>query len=136
MLEIAYYEFQVEAAAKPVPKPLIWVGDSLEMVKSFPETVRGEIGVALFQAQLGGKHIKAKPLHHVGHSILEVVSDHRGDTFRAVYTVRFARRVYVLHAFQKKSKTGIATPKLEIELIKQRLKRAIEIHEAWEKQNG
>jgi phage-related protein len=85
---------------------------------------------------LGGKHIKAKPLRDIGPGILEVVSDHRGDTFRAVYTVRFASRVYVLHAFQKKSKTGIATPKTEIELIKQRLKRAIEIHAEWEKQHG
>jgi phage-related protein len=126
----------MEAAAKPVPKPLIWVGDSLERVRNFPEAVKSEIGVALFQAQLDGKHIKAKPLHNIGPGILEVVSDHRSDTFRAVYTIRFARRVYVLHAFQKKSKTGIATPKPEIELIKQRLKRAIEIHAVWEKQNG
>jgi phage-related protein len=64
---------------------------------------------------------------------MEVVSDHRGDTFRAVYTVKLAGRVYVLHAFQKKSKTGIATPKAEIDLIKQRLKRANELHATWEK---
>ncbi len=63
----------------------------------------------------------------LGSVVLEVVSDHRGDTFRSVYTVRFADRVFVLHAFQKKSKRGIATPKADIELIKQRLKRAIEI---------
>ncbi len=126
----------MEAAAKPAPKPLIWVGDSREMVRSFPETVKSEIGVALYQAQLGGKHATAKPLRGIGPSILEVVSDFRGDTFRAVYTVRLAGRVYVLHAFQKKSKTGIATPKLEIDLVKQRLRRAIEIHAAWEKQNG
>ena len=126
----------MKAEAKPARKPLIWVGDSLEMVKSFPDTVRGEIGAALYRAQLGGKHVSAKPLRDIGPGILEVVSDHRGDTFRAVYTVRLAGRVYVLHAFQKKSKTGIATPKSEIELVKQRLKRAIEIHAAWEKQNG
>ena len=68
--------------------------------------------------------------------VMEVFSDHRGDTFRAVYTVKLAGRVYVLHAFQKKSKTGIATPKAEIDLIKQRLKRAIELHATWEKQHG
>ena len=126
----------MEDAAKPIPKQLIWIGDSRETVRNFPETVRSEIGVALYQAQLGGEHVSAKPLRDIGSGILEVVSDHRGDTFRAVYTVRLTGRVYLLHAFQKKSKTGIATPKLEIELVKQRLRRAIEIHAAWEKQNG
>jgi phage-related protein len=122
--------------AGPAAKPLIWVGDSLETLRRFPEAVKDELGVALFQAQLGGKHRKAKPLRDIGPGVLEIVSDHRGDTFRAVYTVRLAARVYVLHAFQKKSKSGIATPKPDIELIKQRLKRAIEIHAAWEEQNG
>jgi phage-related protein len=74
-------------------------------------------------------------LRNVGPGVMEVVSDHRGDTFRAVYTVNLAGRVYVLHAFQKKSKTGIATPKAEIDLMRQRLKRAIELHATWEKQN-
>jgi len=126
----------MEATAKPAPKPLIWVGDSLGMVRSFPEAVKDELGVALYQAQLGGKHVKAKPLRDIGPGVLEIVSDHRGDTFRAVYTVRFAGRVYVLHAFQKKSKSGIATPKTEIDLIKQRLRRAIEIHTEWEEKYG
>jgi phage-related protein len=72
----------------------------------------------------------------LGPGIFEVVSDHRGDTFRAVYTVRLAGRVYVLHAFQKKSKTGIATPKTELALIQQRLKRALELHASLEKRNG
>lgn len=123
----------MEDAAKPAPKPLIWIGDSRDTVRSFPETVRSEIGVALYQAQLDGKHVAAKPLREVGSGTLEIVSDHRGDTFRAVYTVRFAGRVYVLHAFQKKSKTGIATPKAEVELVKQRLRRAIEIDAEREK---
>lgn len=126
----------MEAAAKPAPKPLIWVADSLVMVRTFPEAVKDEIGVALYQAQIGGKHIKAKPLRNIGIGVLELVSDHRGDTFRAVYTVKLAGRVYVLHAFQKKSKSGIATPKPEIALIEKRLKRAIEIHAAWEQQHG
>ena len=126
----------MKTTAKPTPKPLIWVGDSLEMVRTFPEAVKDEPGVALYQAQLGGKHVKAKPLRDIGFGVMEVVSDHRGDTYRAVYAVRLADRVYVLHAFQKKSKTGIATPKFEIDLIKQRLKRANEIHAAWEKRHG
>jgi phage-related protein len=109
------------------------MGDSLKTVAGFPQAVKSEIGFALYQAQTGGKHINAKPLHGFGAGVLEVVSDHRGDTFRAVYTVRLAGRVYVLHAFQKKSKTGIATPKAEMELVKRRLKHAGELYAAQEK---
>ncbi len=118
---------------KPVPKPLVWMGDSLDVLSDFPQPVRSEIGFALYQAQTGGKHVNAKPLHGFGAGILEVVSDHRGDTFRAVYTVRLAGRIYVLHAFQKKSKTRIATPKPEVEQVKRRLKRALELNAAQEK---
>jgi phage-related protein len=90
------------------------------------------IGFALYAAQQGGKHADAKPLRGFsGAGVLEVITDHRGDTFRAVYTVRLAGRVYVLHASQKKSKAGIQTPKAEINLIKSRLKRAEEEHAAW-----
>ena len=117
---------------KPLPKPLVWIGDSLERVRSFPPAVREEIGFALYQAQIGDKHISAKPLTGFGPGVLEVISDHRGNTFRAVYTVRLASKVYVLHAFQKKSKSGIATPKTEMDLVKQRLRRAIELHAAQE----
>jgi phage-related protein len=112
------------------------LGDSLQTLQRFPEEVKDEVGFALFQAQTGDKYIKAKPLKGFGAGILEVVSDHRGDTFHAVYTVRLAGRVYVHHAFQKKSKTGIATPKAEMDLVRQRLKRAIELHLLQEKQNG
>jgi phage-related protein len=76
---------------------------------------------------MGNKHPDAKPLKSFQGGTLEVISDHRGDTFRTVYTVRLEHAVYVLHAFQKKSKQGIATPRTEIEVVKQRLKRAIEI---------
>jgi phage-related protein len=124
----------MEGTAKPAPKPLIWIADSLEAMRGFPAEVKDEVGIALFHAQLGGKHLKAKPLRHIGPGVLEVVSDHRGDTYRAVYTVRLAGRVYVLHAFQKKSKSGMATPKAEIDLVKQRLRRAIELHTILEKQ--
>jgi phage-related protein len=113
-------------------KPVVWLGDSLRALKSFPTTVQDEIGYALFLAQRGGKHMSAKPLRGSGSAVLEIVSDHRGDTFRAVYTVRLADRVFVLHAFQKKSKRGIATPQAEIELIKRRLKQAVEISQAKE----
>ncbi|MGA2263572.1 MAG: type II toxin-antitoxin system RelE/ParE family toxin [Acidobacteriota bacterium] len=117
-----------EPDEKPAVKPLVWIGDSLEMVRSFPSAVKDEIGFALYQAQTGNKHVNAKPLKGLGPGVLEIVSDYRRDTFRAVYTVRLVDKVYVLHAFQKKSKSGIATPKPDIELIKHRLKRALQLH--------
>jgi phage-related protein len=87
--------------------------------------VRRTFGVGLFAAQLGETPPDAKPLRGFGGAgVLELVEDHRGDTYRAVYTVRFATRIYVLHAFQKKSKRGIATPKRDLELIRERLKWA------------
>ena len=113
-------------------KPIVWLGDSLRALKSFPASVQDEVGYALFLAQGGDTHVAAKPLKGLGPGVLEVVSDHRGDTFRAVYTVRLADRVFVLHAFQKKSRHGIATPQADIELIKRRLKQAVEISEAKE----
>jgi phage-related protein len=111
----------------PPLKPVVWLGDSLRVLSSFPAVVQDEMGYAIYLAQCGQKHVSAKPLRGLGSGVLEVVSDHREETFRSVYTVRFAGRVFVLHAFQKKSKSGIATPKVEIELIRQRLQRAIEI---------
>jgi phage-related protein len=111
---------------------LIFVGDSHRILSAFPDPVQRHVGFALYQAQMGNKHPDAKPLKHVAGGTLEVVSDHRGDTFRTVYTVKLEKAVYVLHAFQKKSKQGIATPKSEIELVKQRLQRAIEIERELE----
>jgi phage-related protein len=108
-------------------KRLLFVGDSHRILSGFPDPVQRHVGFALYQAQMGNKHPDAKPLKRFQGGILEVVSDHRGDTFRTVYTVRLENAVYVLHAFQKKSKQGIATPRSEIELVKQRLQRAIEI---------
>ena len=86
--------------------------------------MRREVGYALFVAQNGEKADSAKPLKGFGGGILEVVENHDGDTYRAVYTIRFARAVYVLHAFQKKSKAGIKTPKKDMDLIEARLKAA------------
>src|SRR5215469_2357774 len=109
-------------------KPLIWVGSSRKDVREFPEPVQGHMGYALYVAQRGGKHNDTKTLSGFGGAgVVEVVTDFRGDTFRAVYTVRFAGAVYVLHAFQKKSKSGRATPRRDVELIKQRLREAEEI---------
>jgi phage-related protein len=111
---------------------VIWLGDSLRELKSFPAVVQDEMGYAIYLAQRGDKHLSAKPLKGLAAGVLEVVSDHRGDTFRSVNTVRFANRVFVLHAFQKKSKSGIATPKADVELIRQRLKQALEISKRQE----
>jgi phage-related protein len=116
------------------PKPVRWVGSSKEDLSDFPEEVRRRVGGALWEAQVGRKARYAKPLKGFGGaSVLEVVDDFDGDTFRAVYTVRFTKAVYVLHAFQKKSKRGTATPKTELDLIDQRLKRAREDYEQWSK---
>lgn len=113
-------------------KPLIFVADSQRVLREFPRAVQQHVGFALYQAQMGGKHVDAKPLKNVGAGVIEVVTDHRGDTFRTVYTVKLKRAVYVLHAFQKKSKHGIATPKGVIDLVKQRLERAMEIDREME----
>jgi phage-related protein len=106
------------------PKPIEWVGSSRADLRRFPEAVQDHAGFALYQAQVGLKHPDAKPLQGLGSGVLEIVSRFDGNTYRSVYVVRFEKAVYVLHAFQKKSKTGIATPKHEIDLVRQRLKAA------------
>jgi phage-related protein len=111
------------------PKELVWVGSSRKDLRAFPPGVRRVFGVALFAVQLGAMPPEAKPLKGFGGAgVLELIeSDERG-TYRAVYTVRFASKIYVLHAFQKKSRRGIATPKQEMDLIHERLKTAERLH--------
>lgn len=122
----------VKVLSDEAPKPVRWVGGSKEDVSEFPAEVRRRIGGALWEAQVSRKAPYAKPLKGFGDAgVLEIVDDFDGDAFRAVYTVRFAKVVYVLHAFQKKSKRGIATPKAELDLIEQRLKRAREDYTQW-----
>jgi phage-related protein len=107
------------------PKPLEWIGSSKKDLKALPEEVVDLFGYALYLAQTGQKHEQAKPLRGFGSAgILEVVEDWRGGSYRAVYTIRYAVRVFVLHVFQKKSKSGIATPKPDLNLIKERLRVA------------
>lgn len=105
-------------------KRLRWVGSSIKDYKAFPDEVQDVMGYALDVVQCGKKPLKAKPFKGLGGGVLELVSDYQSDTYRAVYTVRFEDVVYVLHAFQKKSKKGIATPKQDVDLIKLRLKQA------------
>ena len=110
--------------------PVAWVASSKKDFGKFPDDVQQVMGFALYLAQTGGKHDNTKPLRGFGGAgVLEVVEDHRGDTFRCVYTVRLADTVYVLHAFQKKSKSGIATPQTDIDKIKKRLKAAQDDYE-------
>ena len=119
---------------EPSAKPVRWVGSSLNDLKDFPRDVQRRVGGALWEAQIGGKAPFAKPLKGFGGAaVLEIVDDFDGDTYRAVYTVRFAKVVYVLHAFQKKSRRGIATPKTDLDLIKRRLMRAGEDYEEWQR---
>jgi phage-related protein len=106
-------------------RPVIWVGTSRRDLRAFPSPVQDHVGYALYIAQRGSRHRDAKPLTgYGGTGVVEVVKDFRGDTFRAVYTVRYAGTVYVLHAFQKKSKTGRETPQRDIEMVKRRLREA------------
>lgn len=116
-------------ALVPGEKPLDWVGSSKKDFLAFPEPVKDEMGNALGLAQFGGKHPKAKPWKGLGSGVVEIVEDHDGDTYRAVYTVRFREVVYVLHAFQKKSPKGIRTARHDVELIERRLRAAEQDYE-------
>ena len=111
-------------------KSLHWVASSKKDYLSFPAEVQDEMGYALGLAQLGARHPNARPWKGEGPGIVEIVEDHRGNTYRAVYAVRFADVVYVLHAFQKKSKQGIKTPHTDVKLIAERLKRALADYES------
>jgi phage-related protein len=110
-------------------KPAVFVGSSRKDLRAFPRAVGNEIGQALFEAQLGDHPRNAKPLKGLG-GVLEIRDNFEGDTYRAVYTIRFEGVLYVLHAFQKKSTSGIATPQRHIDLIRQRLRDAEVIHRA------
>lgn len=113
-------------------KPLFWIGRSRDDLQACPDEVQDVIGYALHWAQRGGKSPTAKPLQGFGGAgVLEIVDDYNSDTYRAVYTVRFAGAVYVLHVFQKKSRKGVVTPKQDIDLVKTRLKRAEAHYVAW-----
>ena len=120
-----------------LPKLVHWIGSSREDLRSFPGPVQHEIGQALWFAQMGDRHPSAKVLKGFkGAGVLEIVEDYSGDTYRAVYTVRFAKAIYVLHTFKKKSTRGVKTPKHEIDLVEARLKWAKAEYEQWLKETG
>ncbi len=115
------------------PKPLIWMGSSKKDLGALPSSVVDTFGYALYVAQSGKRHEQAKILRGFGDaSVIEVVESANRSTYRAVYTVRFSDAVYVLHVFQKKSKSGIATPKPDMDLIEERLKQAAD----WSRKSG
>lgn len=123
--------------SKPARKPIKWVSSSKRDLDAMPEDVKDVFGHAIDLAQAGGKYQDAKVMTGFGSAgVLEVVEDHQGDTYRAVYTVKFAGWIYVLHCFQKKSKSGIATPKPDLDLINTRLKAAKQDFEGWQAQQG
>jgi phage-related protein len=109
------------------PKPVEWIASSRDDLREFPKDVRRVMGQAIDDAEHGSEHPSVKALKGFGgRGVLEIVDDFDGDIYRAVYTVKFIGLIYVLHAFQKKSRKGIATPQRDIDLIKARLKRAEE----------
>jgi phage-related protein len=114
----------------PRRRPLFWEGSAKKDFKRFPIPVQKDMGVALFVVQLGDTPPSAKAWKGLGAGVYELIEDHRGDTYRAVYTIRIAESVHVLHAFQKKSKSGIKTPTTDVELIERRLKAVLERHKA------
>ena len=104
-------------------KKLTWLADSRSNLKAFPAGVRDDVGYALYAAQVGEMSAKAKPLHGLGGGVMEIAAQDPSGTYRAVYTVSIGESIYVIHAFQKKSKSGIPTPQPEMELVRQRLKQ-------------
>jgi len=114
----------------PGGRPLDWVGSSKKDFLGFPARVKDEMGNALGLAQFGGTHPSAKPWKGQGSGVFEIVEAHDGDTYRAVYAVRFKEVVYVLHAFQKKSPKGIKTAQVDVDLVARRLKIAQQDYEA------
>ena len=107
------------------PTPIVWIGSARSDLKAFPKQVRSDIGQALYTAQMGETDPAAKPLKGLGGTrVMEIIDRYDTNTYRAVYTVQFSNVIYVLHAFQKKSKSGIATPRKDIKLIRRRLAEA------------
>lgn len=118
-------------------RPIRWLGDSKARIQGFPESVKDDVGTALMWAQKGAKHADAKVLRGFGSAgVIEIVEDFDGDTYRAVYTVQFKSRIYVLHCFQKKSKKGNETAKHDLNLIRERLKQASKLEDGEERKNG
>lgn len=119
--------------AETKPRSVVWIGSSRRDMQAMPQEVRRSFGVALYAVQIGMTPPIAKVLKGFGGAgVLELIEDDAAGTYRAVYTVRYSNAVYVLHVFQKKSKRGKETSQRDIDLIRERLKRASEIHKMTE----
>lgn len=114
-------------------RPLVWLGDSKNSIRSFPEGAQKLLGDELQLIQFGGMPKDAKPFKGVGSGVLEIALRYASDAYRVVLAVQIGPRIYVLHAFQKKSKKGIATPRRDVELIKRRYAEAQELSQRYEK---
>lgn len=117
--------FDSEEISEIPLRPLVWMGDSRKNIRAFPQEVRVAVGYALQLVQAGETPLDAKPFKGVGSGVYEIVKRYDTDTYRAVYVVKIGEKIYVLHAFQKKSKKGIKTPQTDVDLIKQRYKNAL-----------
>ena len=117
-------------------RPIIWMGNSHKQLKTFPTEVKKEIGVSLFDVQMGTTPSDAKPFKGVGSGVFEIVTRHDTNTYRTVYAAQIGSSVYVLHAFQKKSPKGIKTAEKDKNLIKTRYKQAVELEKQYEEENS
>ena len=117
----------------PLLRPLVWLGNSLKTLREFPEGAQKLLGDELQLIQFGGMPKDAKPFKGVGSGVLEIALRYSSEAYRLVLAVQIGRRIYVLHAFQKKSKKGIATPKRDVDLIRKRYSEAQELAHADEK---
>ena len=122
-------EEEQEEPEAPVMRPVVWLGNSRRNIQAFPPDARRIIGGELQLMQYGGMPKDAKPFRGIGSGVIEIGIRHDGEAYRTVVALQFGRNIYVLHAFQKKSKKGIATPKQDVDLIKQRYKEAKELAE-------
>ena len=117
----------------PVLRPVVWLGDSKKNLRDFPDGAQKLLGDELQLIQFGGMPKDAKPFKGIGSGVLEIALRYASGAYRVVVALQIGRRIYVLHAFQKKSKTGIETPKLDVELIKRRYAKAKELADEIEK---
>ena len=117
----------------PVLRPLVWLGDSRKNLRDFPDGAQKLLGDELQLIQFGGMPKDAKPFKGVGSGVLEIALRYSSDAYRVVLAVQIGRRIYILHAFQKKSKKGIETPKRDVDLIRKRYTEAQELANEYEK---
>ena len=117
----------------PVLRPVVWLGDSRKNLRDFPDGAQKLLGDELQLIQFGGMPKDAKPFKGVGSGVLEIALRYSSDAYRVVLAVQIGRRIYILHAFQKKSKKGIETPKRDVDLIRKRYTEALELAHEYEK---